>query len=333
MLGADFMGLTGTLLSILSFLNLAELGIGAAISIFLYKPLQANKKTEMSELISLFGYIYQKIGYIIAAGGIIVSISFPFIFKNTSLNICIIYYTFYCYLCASLIGYFINYRQILLTADQKNYVVTAYFQTASIIKTLIQIALALYYKNLYLWITLELIFSILSCIILNTKINQEYPWLQTNLKRGKELLKKYPKVLAMTRQIFIHRLKDFLLNRSDEIMIFAFVSLKMVAYYGNYSLIITKINQLIATVLNSVDAGIGNLVAEGDKEKIEKVFWELMAIRYFFSGVVDRPIHNPLVRKQLCTVTHSTYIITYHCIHHADKRCYRHIQPCIWAVC
>ena len=69
-------------------------------------------------------------------------------------------------------------------------------------------------------------------------------------------------------------------------MIFAFVSLKMVAYYGNYSLIITKINQLIATVLNSVDAGIGNLVAEGDKEKIEKVFWELMAIRYFFSGVV-----------------------------------------------
>lgn len=36
-LGADFVGLTGTLQNLLGFLNLAELGVGSAIGYLLYK--------------------------------------------------------------------------------------------------------------------------------------------------------------------------------------------------------------------------------------------------------------------------------------------------------
>ena len=38
-LGTEFIGLTGTLQSLLGFLNLAELGVGSAIAYVLYKPL------------------------------------------------------------------------------------------------------------------------------------------------------------------------------------------------------------------------------------------------------------------------------------------------------
>lgn len=41
-LGVEFVGLTSTLQSVLGFLNLAELGIGAAIGVSLYKPLADN---------------------------------------------------------------------------------------------------------------------------------------------------------------------------------------------------------------------------------------------------------------------------------------------------
>lgn len=293
-LGADFIGLTGTLLNILGFLNLAEFGISSAISFFLYKPLQSNDKVRVSELISLFGYIYHKIGWLIIGGGVIVSLFFPLIFSHTSFGYGIIYFAFYSYLASSLIGYFINYRQILLAADQKNYIVTAYFQTANIIKTLIQIILAWYYKNLFAWIGIEFLFSIVSCVILNWKINKEYPWLQTNLAKGKIALKNNQQIVTYTKQIFIHKIKDFLLNRSDEIMIFAFVSLKMVAYYGNYTLVITKINQLLSTALDSITAGVGQLVAENNKEKTLKVFWELMALRYFIAGVVVFSLYHLL---------------------------------------
>lgn len=283
-LGADFIGLTGTLANILGYLNLAELGVGAAISFFLYKPLQSNNRDEINEIISVFGYLYRKIGQFIFIGGLLVSFFFPLIFSKTELELGIIYFSFFSFLGSSLIGYFINYRQILLTADQKNYLVAVYFQSANLVKIALQIFLAYTYRNLYVWVAVEFFFGIIGCIVLNWKINNEYPWLKSNVSNGKELLKKYPTILTNTKQVFIHKIKDFLLSKSDELFIFAFVSLKMVAYYGNYTMIIYKVSQLFTFVLDGVGAGVGNLVAEGDKKNMMKVFWELMAIRHFIAG-------------------------------------------------
>ena len=49
-LGADFIGLAGTLGNLLGFLNLAELGIGTAIGYVLYKPLFDQNKDKINEM-------------------------------------------------------------------------------------------------------------------------------------------------------------------------------------------------------------------------------------------------------------------------------------------
>ena len=216
-LGAEFIGLNGTLSNILGYLNLAELGIGGSIGYLLYKPLQLKDKKEISEILSVFGYLYNWIGSIILGAGIVISLFFPLIFRNTALGLGIVYFSFYSILGSSLIGYFINYRQILLSADQKNYIVAIYSQSANLTKILLQIYLAYNYKNLYLWVAIEFIFGIIGCIILNWKINKEYPWLKTRKANGRTLLKKYPSILTYTRQIFIHKIKDFLIYKSDKI--------------------------------------------------------------------------------------------------------------------
>lgn len=285
-LGAEFIGLTGTLGNILGYLNLAELGIGSCISYFLYKPLQSNDRESINEIMSVFGYLYRCIGYVMLIGGIIISLFFSLIFGGKGVGMGIVYFSFYSFLGSSLIGYFINYRQILLSADQKKYVVTLYLQSAILLKTALQIFLAYYYKNYYIWVAVEFIFGIIACIILNIKIDKEYPWLKTNKNSGRHLLKKYPDILKKTRQIFIHRLKTFITEKSDELFIFAFVSLKMVAYYGNYIMIISKISLLFSSVLDSFGAGIGNLIAEGNKQNTMKVFWELNTIMHFVAGVM-----------------------------------------------
>ena len=66
----------------------------------------------------------------------------------------------------------------------------------------------------------------------------------------------------------------------------------MVAYYGNYIMIISKVSLLFKSILDSVNAGIGNLVAEGKKEKILRVFWELLAIRHFVAGLISFSIYS-----------------------------------------
>lgn len=285
-LGADFVGLTTTLQNLLGFLNLAELGIGSAIGYVLYKPLFEHDEGKINEIISVFGYLYRWIGFIILGAGLVLGAFLPLIFPNTMFELGVIYFAYFAFLTSSLIGYFINYRQTLLGADQKNYVVTAYFQSATIIKTLVQMASAWYTGSYYLWVAIELSFGIVYSFILNWKINQTYPWLRSEVKLGKKLFKKYPEVMKYTKQLFVHQITSFIQLQTTPFLTYTFVSLQIVAYYGNYTLIVSKLTILMNTVLGSTSAGVGNLIAEGNKGKIKKVFWELSTIRYFFAGLL-----------------------------------------------
>lgn len=286
-LGAEFIGLTGTLNNILGYLNLSELGISACIGYFLFKPIQSNNRQEIQDILSLLGYLYNWIGGIIFTGAFIISLFFPLIFSNAELDLSIIYFAFYSFLGSSLIGYFINYRQILLSADQKNYLVAIYYQSAKLVKLVLQIYLAYNYKNLYVWVAVEFLFGIIGCIILNWKINKEYPWLKVKKSRGRLLLKQYPEIITKTKQVFIHKIKDFVLVKSDELFIFLFVSLKMVAYYSNYMIIISKLISLFAAASGGVGASVGNLVAEGNKKRMIKVFWEYTTIQHTISAILS----------------------------------------------
>ena len=170
-LGTEFIGLSGTLSNILGYLNLAELGITACIGYFLFKPLQSNNRQEIQEILSLLGYLYKWIGRFILAGGVLISLFFPLIFSNAELSLSLIYFTFYSFLGSSLIGYFINYRQTLLSADQKNYLVAIYLKSANLVKLVVQILLAYTYKNPFIWVGIEFLFSVIGCIVLNWKID------------------------------------------------------------------------------------------------------------------------------------------------------------------
>lgn len=57
-------------------------------------------------------------------------------------------------------------------------------------------------------------------------------------------------------------------------------------------MVISKLTLLFNSVLNSVGAGIGNLIAEGDKKKMLSVFWELTTIRHFVAGFISFSIYN-----------------------------------------
>lgn len=285
-LGDDFVGLTSTISNLLDFLNLAELGIGSAIGVVLYKPLFEADKTKINEIISVFGYFYHRIGLCILAGGIALSAFLPWIFGKTEFPVGLIFFAFYSFLTSSLIGYFANYKQTLLGADQRNYVVTAYFQTSNLFKTIIQMALAYYTRNYYLWVAIELCFGIIYSIILNWKIRQVYPWLAADLKSGKRLKQKYPLIMNYAKQLFVHKIGSLVQFQIKPLLIYAFVSLQIVAFYGNYTLIIDKLALLIRNLLGSTGAGVGNLIAEGNETQIKRVFWELIALNYFIAGVL-----------------------------------------------
>lgn len=285
-LGADFFGLTGTLQNLLGFLNIAELGIEIAIGYLLYQPIFDGNKEKLCDIITVMGYLYRRIGYFILVAGVTLSAFLPLIFPDTGFDLGIIYFAYYSFLASSLIGYFLNYKQNLLGADQKGYVVAAYYNGSYYLKVIIQMVLLYYTKNCCYWIALELIFGITYSLILNWKIRQTYPWLKTDLKHGKQKMKENPAVMKKTKQIFFHKIAGFAQLQTTPFLIYAFVSLHTVALYGNYTILFDKVNSLIDRLFGSVGAGVGNLIAENNKGKILDVFWQLFSLRYAVMGIV-----------------------------------------------
>lgn len=291
-LGTEFIGLTGTLQSLLGFLNLAELGVGTAIGYVLYKPIFDDNKEKINEIISVFGYLYRCIGLVILGTGIILSLFLPLIFPTTTFSWGVIYLGFYAYLFSSILGYFVNYRQTLLSADQRNYEVTGYYQAVTSTKMILQMFLAIYIQSFILFLSIEIIFGIIYSIILTYRINKVYPWLESDIKLGKQLFKKYPEIGKYVKQLFVHKIGAFIQYQITPFLIYSYVSLPIVALYGNYTLITQKVQGFVTGILDSTSAGIGNLISEGDKEKIYKTYKELFAVRFLISGVLTACIFH-----------------------------------------
>lgn len=286
-LGSEVLGLNTTASNLLNFLNLAELGVGMAVGYFLYQPLFDQNHEKINKIISLQGWIYRKIAYFIIVASLVLMSFFPLIFAKSPLPLWYAYSTFIVLLFSALIGYFVNYRQILLNADQKNYKVQRIIQGFTILKTIIQIVGITYLPCPFVfWLVIEVIFSVISAFILNLVLKNEYPWLHTQVKEGKKYLKEYPDVLIKTKQVFFHKLSYVILSQSSPLILYGFTSLSAVALYGNYLLITAKLSTLINSMFNSTTAGIGDLVASKDKVRIMNVFWELYDSRLCITTIV-----------------------------------------------
>jgi hypothetical protein len=257
------LGLNTTATNLLQFLNIAELGVGAAVSYALYKPINENNKLSINEIISVQSFFYKNISVLLLFLGIVLSIFFPLIFKNASVSIGYAYLTFFVLLFNSLLGFFFNYDQILLISDQKEYKLNYVVQGIKIAKIIFQIIVIYYFENAYLlWLLLELLAGIFVTIGLKFIVRKEYPWLEESFNKGKANLTKYSEIIKKTKQLFSHKISAFALNQSGALIIFAFSSLSFVAVYGNYLLIISGVTSLLGALFNSANAGIGNMVAE-----------------------------------------------------------------------
>ena len=286
-LGSEVLGLNTTAQNLLGFLNLAELGIGSAVAYNLYKPLFEGNRKVINEIVSVQGWLYRKIAWVVIGGAILLMCFFPLLFDKAQVPLWYAYGSFLALLISALLGYFVNYRQIVLSADQKEYRITFSIQGVKIVKVILQLLAIRYLSHGYVWwMILEVIMAFVTSYVLDRNIKKEYPWLKASPAQGAVLRKQYPNIITKTKQIFFHKIGSFVLSQTSPLIIYAYTSLTLVAIYGNYMLIVAGVTMLVNALLNSISAGVGNLVAEGDKKRIKSVFWELTILRMWLASLI-----------------------------------------------
>ncbi|MBD5200256.1 MAG: sugar transporter [Bacteroidales bacterium] len=285
-LGPNILGLNSTLFNMLEFLNLAELGIGTAIGFSLFKPLSTNDCQSINEITTFQGLLYKRIAGIILIVAIGLSCFFPLIFEKSGLPLWYAYASFYTMLFSSLSGYFFNYRQIILSASQQEYRIIYSYRLTQLIKIVLQMIAVFNSDNGYIWwVVIEAIFVIISSTALHIATQKAFPFLKTSKLSYKELSSKYKELLTKIKQLFFHKIGSFALYQSSPLIIYAFISLNEVTLYMNYMMISAGIVHLFNAIYNGVGAGVGNIVAQGNRAYATDIFNEIFSLRFVSSWI------------------------------------------------
>lgn len=280
-LGTEVLGLSSTASSLLGFLNLAELGIGAAISVTLYKPLFEKDRETIKEIIAMQGWLYKRIALFIIGGSAILMCFFPLIFAKMELPLWYAYVTYSVLLFSSMLGYFVNYKMILLSADQKEYKIQFGVRIVSISKLILQAIAVKFFSQPYIWwISLEFVSAMVNSFVINKIIYRNYPYLKEDISHPGELRHKYPAVVTKVKQLMFHKIGGFVLGQTTPVIIYAYASLTMVTMYGNYLIITNNLTTLLNAMFAGLGASVGNMLVEGNHKLILKVFKELFSSRF-----------------------------------------------------
>ena len=286
-LGAELLGLNTTAQNLLQFLNLAESGIGAAVAFALYKPLSQNNRQEIIDIVSLQGWFYRWVGLFVIAGSIVLMAFFPWIFAKAEVPLIYAYGTFIAFLVSALLGYFVNYKMIVLSADQKEYKITIETQSIKVIKVFIQMWAIWQLPHGYVWwMILEVLAAVLTSIRLHYSVKKEYPWLVPQVSKGNTLKKRYSFILTKTKQLFFHRIGGYVLGQTTPLVIYAYTTLTVVAIYGNYLILMGGCLMLTDAFFRGFNSSVGNLITEGDHKLIKRAFWEILTLRLFLAGLI-----------------------------------------------
>lgn len=285
-LGDELLGLNTTLGNILSFLNLAELGIGIAMATSLFKPIHDQDHETICEIISVQGFLYKRIALILCLLSIPIIISLPFFFPHTECGTGYVIVAYIVFLWGSISSYLWNYRQVLIGADQKNFKLTPWIHTIRYAKIFMQIFfLTVINIGIWGWIALEFVGSTCTIFAINYILRKEYPWLHVSSQSTDSLIKKYHHLIVKTKQLFVHKIGSFVLEQTAPLIIYYYVSLTMVTYYGNYMILIGYTVTLLNVIFEGMGASIGSLISENNQKHTLCVFWELFTSRIWISGI------------------------------------------------
>jgi O-antigen/teichoic acid export membrane protein len=279
-LSTYYLGLNGLFTNLISMLSLAELGIGTAITFSLYEPLANDNKEKIKALMEFYKKAYYIIAGIIFSSGFVLSFFLDYIVKESERGSGYLQLVFVLFLLNASITYLFSYKRTLITADQKQYKLVPYLTGFRVLLIIAQTSVLILTQNFILYLITKIIVTILENIIINRYINKKYNFINSDINKNlpveeKNLIKKNVKAM------FLHKIGDYIINGTDNIIISSFINISTVGLYSNYGLVINTVKRFLMNIFISMTASFGNLIAEESKLKQQEVFNQFNFLAYW----------------------------------------------------
>ena len=304
--GSAYNGLTTSITQFLSLVTLLRAGVGGVTRAALYKPLAENDTEKISAIVNATEKFMKKIAWIFAAGLILFGLGYPFLVRESfdywfsfSLVLIMGASTFVQY-------YFAITYQVLMIADQRQYV-TALIQSLTLVLNLfVSILLIRAGCGIH---AIKLGSAVVYC--LNPILTVIY------IKRRYRLSKAVaPDCSAISQRwdALAHQVSAYIQDNTDVMILTVFSAMTEVSVYSVYFLIANGVKKLLATFTVGIESIFGNMIALADYDglrrnmiRIEYLLFSVGTVAYsclfilvvpfisvYTSGITDAEYARPL---------------------------------------
>ena len=282
LLGVEYLGLNSLFTSVLSVLNLAELGVGSAMVYSMYRPIAEDDTRKICALMRLYKIYYRIIGLVVCVLGLLLVPFLPRLISGSVPPDVNLYVLYLLNLAATVFSYWLfAYRSSVLQAHQRNDVVSKVTLVTDTLKYLLQFAVLAIFRSYYLYVMAILGTQILNNILTAVVAGRMYPEYRA---RGSLDRTERRSINHRIADLFTAKVGSVIVYSSDTIVISAFLGLSALAIYQNYYYIFTAVTSVVTIVFTSVRAGLGNSIIVDGKEKVFADFRKFLLIIAWISG-------------------------------------------------
>ena len=200
-IGVEYLGINGLFSNILSLLSMADLGFGVAMAYSYYKPLAEKDEDKIAALIGFYKKIYNIIAITVAIIGVCLLPFLKYII-NLDREIPNIHIYYIVALANTVASYLMVYKQTVISADQKSYIVNKLNIYVTIVKIAMQCVAIVTLNSFLVYTILEAVGTLTNNIIVTKTADKYYPYINKKVELGN---KERTDIFANMKSVFLYK--------------------------------------------------------------------------------------------------------------------------------
>lgn len=264
-IGMAYSGLNTLFNSILTVLNLANLGFSSSLVYTMYEAVAKEDNEAICAMINFFRKVYRIIGFVILGMGLCVMPFLPRLVGEECPPDANLYVMFFLYLSATVLDYVLfGYVNAIFSAYQREDTRLKIMTVRYVIQYVLQIVILAVFENYYAYLVTLPLMVIPNSLANYYAARKQYPQIVCVGTPSDEIKRS---VYHRVRTLFGHTVGNTMLVNVDSILLSSFLGLSVQALYSNYFYILTAVNGVVEIITNGSRAGIGNkLIVDSEEE-------------------------------------------------------------------
>lgn len=285
-LSEEYLGINGLFTNILYVLSLSELGITTAITYRFYEPISRGDVRKVGQLMQFMKRVYAVIALTILVLGLSLLPFLNFFIRDTGevpsdVNLKLVYLLF---LFQTVSSYLYAYKQTILGADQRQYLVSLLQTVGFFVGYVVQLVSLLIWKNFTLTLAGNIMMIVFYNFCISLWVTKKYrPIFQVKENLPVEERKQ---IYADTKATLMHKVGSTVVFGTDNVVVSKFIGLAAVGLYSNYGMIINALENIIRQLFSSFTSSLGNASVTLSKEDGYAAYKKLIFANFWIVGMV-----------------------------------------------